>query len=303
MSRAHSVHIDLDGSWTENSAVGKYVDARAWGPRLRYSTSETELVEFFDFVRHSTAPFTLFGSGDFHHLSGLWIRQVADPFVLVSFDNHPDWDTRPPRWCCGTWINRALELSALRQVSIWGCGNFELNWPGYRYVDAEALRAERIEVWPWHERLKESGQKRWARRLWRESWRDEFGRFAARLADKKVYVTVDMDCLEARESATNWEQGLFRAEDIAWALGEIRRHGEIVAGDLCGAYSPQSYARWPQRFAAWMDHPRKPDPELADAAARNERVFETIWPALTNEVRERSENAAAPDRAGSAPDT
>jgi hypothetical protein len=120
---------------------------------------------------------------------------------------------------------------------------------------------------------------------------------------RNVYVTVDMDCLNVQESATNWEQGLFTTEDIAWALGEIRANGEIVAGDLCGAYSPQHYERFPQRFVAWMDHPRKTDTELAGAAARNAHAFATIWPVLTNEARARSENAEAPDRAGSAPGT
>lgn len=304
MPIAHSIHIDLDGAWTGIAGVPTTrVNALEWGPRLRYSTSETALVEFFDFMRHRGARFTLFGSGDFHHLSALWVRRIADPFVLVSFDNHPDWDTRPPRWCCGTWINRALEMDTLRLASIWGCGNFELNWPGYRYVNRDALAKQRLEVWPWHERLKESGRKRWGRQLLRESWRDEFAQFARRLAGMKVYVTVDLDCLDVQESGTNWEHGLFTVADIAWALGEIRAQGEIVGGDLCGAYSPQRYERLPQRFAAWMDHPRKSDAEVASAAARNARAFETIWPVLTNEARERSETAAAPDRDASVPDT
>jgi len=112
-----------------------------------------------------------------------------------------------------------------------------------------------------------------------------------------------MDCLNVQESATNWEQGLFTAEDIAWALGEIRANGEIVAGDLCGAYSPQRYERLPQRFVAWMDHPRKTNAGLEGAAVRNAHAFATIWPVLTNEVRARSESAEARGRAGSAPGT
>ena len=279
MSLAHSVTIELDEAWAGLAAApGQRVDARKWGPRLRYSTSERELVEFHDFIRYKLARFTLFGSGDFHHLSALWVRQFSEPFTLVSFDNHPDWDTRPPRWCCGTWINRALELAHLRHVAIWGCGNFELNWPGYRYVNREALRVQRIEVRPWTERLKPSGRKRWGGMV-RATWREEFSLFALRLARQKIYVTVDLDCLASGESATNWEQGLFTAEDIAWALGEMRAQGEIIGGDLCGAYSAQSYARWPQRFAAWLDHPRLAvDP--AAAAACNARAFATIWPAL-----------------------
>ena len=273
-----SAHIDLDGAWPANQLdAAEYVDCRNWGPRLRYSTNEREMLEFSDFIRGKLAKFTLFGSGDFHHLSALWLRRITEPFTLVSFDNHPDWDIRPPRWCCGTWINRALEMPNLRRVGIWGCGNFELNWPGCLYVNRDALRAQRIAVRPWTDRLKASGRKRWPG-MTRENWREQFSDYAHRIAGENVYVTVDLDCLDARESATNWEQGLFTAEDIAWALGVIRAQATLVGGDLCGAYSEQRYARWKQWFAAKLDHPRQ---SVVDAAL-NERAFRIIWPALTD---------------------
>ena len=158
MTRPNSVHIDLDGAWAvdaaESAGAIPYVDCRSWGPVLRYSSPARAIEEFYRFVEDHLAPFTLFGSGDFHHLTALWLRRILEPFVLISFDNHPDWDIRPPKWCCGTWMNRALELPILRQASIWGCGNFELNFPGYLFVSGKALREKRLEVWPWKERLK-----------------------------------------------------------------------------------------------------------------------------------------------------
>ena len=69
---------------------------------MRFSTP-SRLIEAFDSEIGDDLPrFVLYGSGDFHHLTALWIRRVAVPVVVVSFDNHPDWDVRPPRWCCGT---------------------------------------------------------------------------------------------------------------------------------------------------------------------------------------------------------
>ena len=257
-----------------------YVDARHWGPRLRYSATNHEIGEFYEFVRAKQAKFTLFGSGDFHHLSALWLRRIAEPFTLVSFDNHPDWDIRPPRWGCGTWINRALELPNLRQAAIWGCGNFELNWPGNLFVNHRALRAQRLEVWPWTERLEPSGRRRWLG-VTRANWQDQFSKFTRRLAGHHVYVTVDLDCLNSNESATNWEHGLFTAADIVWALGEIGVQAEIVGGDLCGAYSEPVYARWTQKVAATFDHPRQPVALRKEENERNRRAFRTIWEALT----------------------
>ena len=92
-----TLHVDLDGAWSRDAATGaEYLDARQWGPRLRFSAPRAEMERFYEEVRPRLAPFTLYGSGEFHHLSALWLRQFRDPVVLVSFDNHPDWDVRPP---------------------------------------------------------------------------------------------------------------------------------------------------------------------------------------------------------------
>ncbi len=280
-SLPHCVHFDLDGAWPADLTPSEdYVDVRAWGPRLRYCTTAREIEAFAEFARPRLAPFTLFGSGDFHHLSALWLRRTGEPCTLLSFDNHPDWDIRPPRWCCGTWINRALELPAVRRAAIWGCGNFELNWPGSLFVSATALRKQRLTVWPWAERLKPSGRKRWPG-MSRANWREQFSAFARGLSGGKVYVTIDLDCLDTLEAATNWEQGLYQAADLVWALGEVRAHAEICGGDLCGAHSEPHYARRLQKLSAQLDHPATPALSAADADALNQRAFHAIWPALT----------------------
>jgi arginase family enzyme len=282
-SLSHCVHIDLDGAFQRDTTAGdSYLDCRQWGPQLRYTATQRGMDGFHDFVRarERLAKFTLFGSGDFHHLSTLWLRRIEKPFVLVSFDNHPDWDIRPPRWGCGTWINRALELPMLQRASIWGCGNFELNWPGYLFVSRKALRAGRIEVWPWTERLDASGVKRWPG-MTLDDWRVQFGKFARGLAGQDVYITVDLDCLADGESVTNWEHGLFTVSDVVWAIGQIREHGTIVGGDLCGAYSEPQYGRWFQGMLANFDHPQGPVKNRDVAAERNGRALSVVWPALT----------------------
>ncbi len=277
-SLSHCAHFDLDGAWAEDvNGVGAYHDCRAWGARLRYCTSAREMEAFHEEMRAKLAAFTLFGSGDFHHLSALWIRRISEPFTLVSFDNHPDWDIRPPRWGCGTWINRALELPMVQRVAIWGCGNFELNWPGCWFVNRRALREKRLAVWPWTERLAASGRRRWPG-ITRVDWRRQFSEFARSLSGVNIYVTVDLDCLETGAAATNWEQGLFTAGDVRWAIGELSASGKIIGGDLCGAFSAQRYARAWQRLAARFDHPLAIGP--SDLAV-NLRAFQTIWPALT----------------------
>lgn len=253
---------------------------RQWGPRLRFSAPSSLIEEFYREMRKELAPFVLYGSGDFHHLTALWVRPVAEPFVLVSFDNHPDWDVRPPRWSCGGWVNRALELPQVQKIAVWGCGNFECWWPGRLFGNRRAEREGRLEIHPWADGRPRSDQARHGVIL-RADWQESFAEFVRALDGSNLYVTIDLDCLRADEAVTNWESGRFTLEDIAWALTQLRvSESKIVGGDICGAFSPPEYARRKQRFAATIDHPKLPAPDLGMAAKTNLRAFNTLWPLL-----------------------
>ncbi|HEY2125351.1 MAG TPA: hypothetical protein VGG94_07805 [Chthoniobacterales bacterium] len=226
------------------------------------------------------APFILFGSGDFHHLTGLWLRQVSEPVVLLSFDNHPDWDVRPPKWGCGSWVNRALEWPLVQRVSVWGCGNFECWWPGQMFGNRRAERSGRLEVHPWTDRRSVKNQQRRGA-IRQGNWREKFEQFVQGTATGAVYVTIDLDCLRAEAAVTNWESGRFMLADLVWALSVLRQKNRIVGGDICGAYSAPRYARWKQKFAAEMDHPRLTRPGRDEASRINHAALATLWPALT----------------------
>jgi arginase family enzyme len=226
------------------------IDARDWGPQLRFSAPPRLVDRFYHEFEGRLSPFLLYGSGDFHYLTALWIRRLGRPVDVVSFDNHPDWDVRPPRWGCGGWVNRALELPQLRKVSVWGCGNFECWWPRQFFGNRRAERAGRLDVHPWADNRPASDQDRRGAIL-RSNWREHFARFAGELEESNVYVTIDLDCLRAEDAVTNWESGRFTVDDVSWALAQLRAaKARIVAGDICGAFSPPVYARAKQRFAA-----------------------------------------------------
>jgi len=274
-----TAHVNLDGAWPED-ILEHHLDMREWGPRLRYCAPPRLLDAFYEAIQPDLGAFTLYGSGDFHHLTALWLRNLSAPVRLISFDNHPDWDVRPPAWGCGGWINRALELPHVTRASVWGCGNFELNWPHRLFGNHAALASGRLEVYPWAERIGRSARKRWPA-MAREDWRARFSRFAESLAGQRVYVTVDLDCLDTGEAVTNWETGLFTAEDIAWALEALHGAAEVAGGDLCGAWSAPRHARFAQWLSSRLDHPRLPRVDPADAARANEHALRVIWPALT----------------------
>ena len=79
---------------------------------------------------------------------------------------------------------------------------------------------------------------------------------------------------------TNWESGRFALDDVAWALNQLRAKAKIVAGDICGAFSPPKYARAKQRFAAEIDHPKLQGQNLDAAREVNLRAFSRLWPLL-----------------------
>src|SRR4051812_9214076 len=71
------LHVDLDGAWPRDVLPeADYLDCRSWGPSLRYSATRRGIEAFHSFVSSHPADFRLFGSGDFHHLSALWLRSI-----------------------------------------------------------------------------------------------------------------------------------------------------------------------------------------------------------------------------------
>ena len=276
-----AIHLNLDNAWPADALPIATRDVTRWGPHLRFS-APARLIESF-YAKTATDPFVLYGSGDFHHLTALWLRKLTEPFVLVSFDNHPDWDIRPPRWCCGGWLNRALELPHLTKISVWGCGNFECWWPGRIFGNRRAERNGKLEVHPWADDRLASDQERHGAIL-STNWRKRFTEFARALGRTNLYVTIDLDCLRTQDAVTNWENGRFAIEDVAWAVSQLREAGaQIIGGDICGAHSHPVYARFKQRLAATIDHPKLGQTDSDQATKINLRAFEVLWPILLAE--------------------
>jgi hypothetical protein len=279
-STAKCVHLDIDGAWGGELPGAARIDATGWGPKLRFTAPRRAMEDFYREVGPQLGEFTVSGSGDFHHLTALFLRRMTEPFLLVCFDNHPDWDVRPPHWACGGWLNRALNLPGLRSAAVWGCGNNELAWPNRIFGNRSAIRSGRLRLFAWQERYAPYESDPWAY-ISRAGWRDSFEIFTAGHTGERVYVTIDLDCLDPAEAGTNWEHGLFKADDLAWALARIRANCRLIGGDVCGAYSVPKFARWTQAFASKFDHPRLGPLDGAECLRKNRAALGKIWPALT----------------------
>ena len=263
-------HLDLDGAWPGGALALPTVNLRDAGPGLRFCTTHDRIARYRASCAKFPARFLLYGSGDFHHLTAVHLALVREPLIVVSFDNHPDWDRRPPLWQCGAWVNRALELDTVQQVQVWGCTSSDARWPGRLFASFSARRTGRLQA-----HLHDPADAR--------SWGAAFARFAEQIAGRAVYVTVDLDCLARTQVTSNWEAGALEVESLVFALRTLHAQARVMGGDLCGGWSEEVYERPLQRLAARLDHPALVLPPRDEIAARNLRVLREVWPALTGQ--------------------
>jgi hypothetical protein len=280
---AKTVWLVLDDAWEFDESpafeLPKRIKALGSGLSLRYITSQKRIDRFYAEFGEAFRPFILSGSGDFHHLTAVFIRQLIEPFVLVSFDTHPDWIMRPVRWSCGAWVNRALENPLVKQVAVWGCASFECRLPRCLRGNRFACCSGRLWVAPW--RSEEDNYPDWLHPMSNADWRLAFARFVESIQNSAVYVTVDLDCLVENEAITNWESGRFVLADLHWAINLLCQKTKIIGGDLCGAFSTVRYASWFQAVAGWIDHPRQRSVPNRTRRSVNLHALEVIWPILT----------------------
>jgi arginase family enzyme len=281
-ANSDAARIVLDNAWDFQlpAEIGSLprIDAAEIGRSLRFITSRGAIEEFNKQFGSRFRSFMLSGSGDFHHLSAVFARRIQKPFVILSFDNHPDWDIRPPYWSCGAWVNRALESRFLEQIAVWGCGSFECRFPGRLLGNRTACRANRLWIAPW--KAEGTVYPEWLHPITIENWRAAFNKYLESIRTRSVYITIDLDCLRESEAVTNWENGQFAVEDILWALDSVRSKAIIVGGDLCGAFSTLSYGSWFQTLAGRFDHPRQRIVQDSDRRFINHRALQAIWPRL-----------------------
>ena len=102
----------LDDAWQEGALRLPQLDALLWGPPLRFSSPARLIENFYGEYESRLAPFILYGSGDFHHLTALWIRRVRlSRWSVASFDNHPDLDD----------TSAQMVLRRMGQSRLWNC--------------------------------------------------------------------------------------------------------------------------------------------------------------------------------------
>ena len=112
--------VDLDGSLEAQSGIlpmheAQRLPARQWGPQVRLACSFRRFELFEHWIETALGKgdpsITLYGSGDFHHVTLALLRRLHEPFNLLVVDKHPDWMKGVPFLHCGTWLRQATPSS------------------------------------------------------------------------------------------------------------------------------------------------------------------------------------------------
>ena len=284
--------LDLDGSFVAQRPLmdglrPEVISLREWGPRIRMACSFGRFREFSEGLPAS-APLTLIGSGDFHHVSLALVAAIREPINLIVLDKHPDWVRGVPFLHCGTWVAHALRLPHVARLFHFG-GDLDFDNYYRHAAPVTDIRSGRAVVFP--------AERRYRTGLWRsipheplraeagvsssrEWFRELLAPHAAELAARPVYVSIDKDVMVQDDAVVNWDSGrleLSEVEALVRVLVELA--GKPVAADLVGDWSAVNMSgplRW---FLDQWEHPRL-DVQPERAAEVNSRTNLALAQAL-----------------------
>lgn len=238
---------------------------------------------------------TMLGSGDFHHVAALLIeratRETTEPFTVVHVDNHPDWVRFAPRWHCGAWVNRVLELPRVAKVITLGVCSDDLVRPDLKGGNLRALAGGRLVLLPWSH----APSRVWTRMpdgpghhydngviAWNNLANGEFSahlqEMLAQIETDAVWITIDKDVLPEAEALSNWDQGRMPLARVLETIRFIGCNKRIAGADICGEYSPAQHVNWFKRIEARIDQPKRA--ANSAALARNEQINVELLRAL-----------------------
>jgi hypothetical protein len=294
------VHIlDLDGSLTRQAELLRrfrpaVFAARPWGPALRLACAFGRFHRFERMLDRLLPPggvpaATLYGSGDFHHVSLALLRRQPGPVNLLMLDNHPDWMRWVPFLHCGTWLYHAARLPQVRQIFHVG-GDVDFD-NAYRLMAPwPLLQAGKVRVVPARRAFRRG---RWSP-IENEPLRREphvpagearvaavLAPFAAELAACPLYISVDRDVMTADEAVVNWDSGHLTLAEVVCVVRQALGYagGRLAGADVVGDWSAVRTRGLLRRLFHWTMHP--PLRVAPDEAARtNERANVVLLEAL-----------------------
>jgi hypothetical protein len=277
-----------------DQSVAPLADARslelsAWQDPIRYGCSLRALRRLDTVLTegdHDGARVTFLGSGDFHHVSFSLIRRrkTATPFQVVIFDNHPDNMRYPWGIHCGSWVHHVCALPFVSRVTVVGITSADVGWSRLWENHLLPLYRGKLAYWCFAKVSRLVRLLPGVADLSRAADRTPealAARILAASADP-IYLSIDKDVVGVDSILTNWDQGIFDAEDLVRVAKCLKPR--VFAADVTGEISFFRYSRWWKRALARIDgQSLDPPPRLHELQAAQHRLNEQLLEALTAE--------------------
>ena len=302
--------LDLDGGIPRQATLMRSAqplvhDLRRWGPRIRlacrfgrFAKFEKSLAKNLGEESPSEPTLTLFGSGDFHHVSLALLRRQQRPFNLLVLDNHPDWMRAIPFLHCGTWLYHAARLPQVQQIFHVG-GNMDFDNGFRRLAPWPLLRSGKIRVFPamryfrrgrWSGVANEPVRQNIFTPVTTHRLQELFDSHRSQLKSCPLYISLDKDVMLAGDATVNWDSGHLTLPEVITILQSFiaLANGSLLGMDVLGDWSAVQTRGIFRRYLHWTEHPKLAI-EPAEANRLNERtnlvLLNTVLQLQTQETR------------------
>ncbi|ABO65764.1 MULTISPECIES: arginase family protein [Geobacillus] len=179
-------------------------------PETNLYCSEAALAEIERRLRRRrTRGAVLIGSGNYHYVTYLLLREISEPFTLVLFDHHTDAEQDESSLIsCGSWVAHALQYAQLRKVVI----------VGPSFSPRNLRLSPNITVFPFADH---------------DEWPNEL---LKAIPTGSVYISIDKDVLRREDAVTNWDQGMMTLSRLLACLRLLLFYKKVLGVDICGEY-------------------------------------------------------------------
>ena len=163
---------------------------------------------------HPSAGIHLIDHGNYHYLTGLFLKTFKEPVTLVVFDHHTDLkeDGMFGLLSCGNWIRMVLEdVPEVEHVILIGPPAHAMDEIDEEYLSCISMVSEEdILEDVWKQRLNDASE---GRRIW---------------------LSVDLDILSEEDFLANWDQGEVSIGSLCEMISFLLERTELAGADLCG---------------------------------------------------------------------
>lgn len=154
----------------------------------------------------------LIGSGNYHYVTYLLLKEINEPFTLVLFDRHTDAEGGDDVISCGSWVSYTLKHPRLQKVVIVG-----------PTASSHQLRlSPNMTVLPFDD------HDEWPKAL------------IEAIPTGSIYISIDKDALRREDAVTNWDQGVIPLSQLLACLRLLLFHKKVLGVDICGEYPPSA---------------------------------------------------------------